>query len=54
MPFSTPAFTTSGYFLGGDLEYEVFRGWNWNNEYRLASSESCTLRDCTATGFLSR
>jgi outer membrane immunogenic protein len=49
--FSTPAFTTSGYFLGGGVEYEVFRGWNWKNEYRLASYDSRTLRDCTATGF---
>jgi outer membrane immunogenic protein len=47
--FSTPAFTTSGYFLGGGVEYEVLRGWSWKNEYRLASYDSRTLRDCTAT-----
>jgi outer membrane immunogenic protein len=49
--FSTPAFTTSGYFFGGGVEYEVFRGWNWKNEYRVASYDSRTLRDCTAIGF---
>ena len=49
-PFSTAAFTTSGYFLGGGVEYEVLPGWNWKNEYRVSSYDSRTLRDCTAAG----
>ena len=48
--FSTPAFNTSGYFLGSGVEYEVLPGWNWKNEYRLSSYDSTTLRDCAATG----
>ena len=34
--FTTPAFTTNGWFLGGGAEVAVARGWFWRTEYRYA------------------
>jgi outer membrane immunogenic protein len=35
--FTTAAFTTNGWFLGGGAEVAVAPGWFWRNEYRYAS-----------------
>ena len=48
--FSTPAFTASGWFLGGGVEAAVAPGWFWRNEYRSARYESKTLPDTAAGG----
>ena len=44
--FSTPAFTTNGWFAGGGVEttFDLFgKGWFWRNEYRYASYGNTTL-----------
>ena len=42
---STPAFTASGYFLGGGVEAAIAPGWFWRNEYRYAYYGSKVLPD---------
>ncbi len=55
---TTPAFTTSGWFLGGGVEttFDFFgmfgKGWFWRNEYRYASYRNKTVTDVTAGGVL--
>ena len=44
--FSTPAFTATGWFVGGGVETTVDlfgKGWFWRNEYRYASYGSNTV-----------
>lgn len=54
--FSTQAFTTSGWFVGGGVEttFDLFgmlgRGWFWRNEYRYASYASKTVTDTNGAG----
>ena len=48
--FSTQAFTTSGWFVGGGTETVVAPGWFWRNEYRYASYSNKTLADTDGTG----
>ncbi len=45
---STPAFTASGYFLGGGVEVAIMPGWFWRNEYRYSYYGSKTLPDTGA------
>jgi outer membrane immunogenic protein len=49
---STPAFTASGWFLGGGVETAVSPGWFWRNEYRYAYYGSKTLTDTGTVGVL--
>jgi outer membrane immunogenic protein len=54
VPFSTPATTFSGWFVGGGVEtgFDFFgmlgKGWFWRNEYRYASYGNKTITDSTA------
>ena len=48
--FSTQAFTTSGWFVGGGTETVVAPGWFWRNEYRYARYSNKTLADTDGTG----
>jgi outer membrane immunogenic protein len=54
--FSTQAFTTSGWFVGGGVEttFDLFgmlgKGWFWRNEYRYASYASKTVTDTNGAG----
>ena len=51
--FTTPAFTSSGWFLGGGVEttFDFFgmlgKGWFWRNEYRYANYGNKTVADST-------
>jgi outer membrane immunogenic protein len=52
--FTTPAFTASGWFVGGGVEttFDFFgmlgKGWFWRNEYRYASYSNKTVTDSLA------
>jgi outer membrane immunogenic protein len=54
--FTTPAFTASGWFLGGgvettfDLLGTLGKGWFWRNEYRYASYGNKTVTDLNGAG----
>lgn len=54
--FSTQAFTTGGWFLGGGVEttFDLFgmlgKGWFWRNEYRYANYASKTVADTDGAG----
>jgi outer membrane immunogenic protein len=51
--FSTQAFTTGGWFLGGGVEttFDLFgKGWFWRNEYRYANYASKTVTDTDGAG----
>jgi outer membrane immunogenic protein len=43
--FGTPAFSTTGWFLGGGVEYMILPGWFSRTEYRLAHYDNNTLPD---------
>ena len=53
VPFSTPATTFSGWFVGGGVEttFDFFgmlgKGWFWRNEYRYASYGNKTIANST-------
>jgi len=49
-PFTTPAFTANGWFLGGGLETSVAPNWFWRTEYRYAYYGSKSLPEANATG----
>jgi outer membrane immunogenic protein len=46
--FSTPAFTKSGFFVGGGMEVMFAPGWFWRNEYRYADYGTANLTDICA------
>jgi outer membrane immunogenic protein len=54
--FSTQAFNTNGWFVGGGVEttFDLFgllgKGWFWRNEYRYASYASKTVTDTNGAG----
>jgi len=48
-PFVTPAFTKSGFFIGGGMEAMFAPGWFWRSEYRYADYGTVNLSD-TAPG----
>jgi len=53
--FSTSEFDTSGWFVGGGVEFGVGllgAGWFWRNDYRFAQYESQTLSEKNAAGFV--
>lgn len=49
-PFSTPAFSRGGWFIGGGTEMALHTGWFWRTEYRYADYGSVVLPDRTAAG----
>jgi outer membrane immunogenic protein len=49
-PFTTPAFTRSGWFIGGGAEANFAPGWFWKTEYRYADYGTQNITD-TAPGF---
>lgn len=48
--FSTPGFTTDGWFLGGGVEAMFAPGWFWRAEYRYAWDGAHNIADTSATG----
>lgn len=50
--FSTQAFTTGGWFLGGGVEMAVLPNWFWRTEYRYSYYDSKNLPESTAGGFV--
>lgn len=49
--FTTPAFTTNGWFLGGGVETSVAPGWFWRTEYRYAYYNNNVLTKAPSTAF---
>jgi outer membrane immunogenic protein len=43
--YVTPAFTKSGWMLGGGVETALSRGWFWRNEYRAAYYGNQAIQD---------
>jgi outer membrane immunogenic protein len=50
LPFSTPAFSRGGYFIGGGTETSFAPNWYWRTEYRLAYYGNEVLSDTNGTG----
>ena len=48
--FSTPAFSTGGYFIGAGIEAALAAGWFWRTEYRLLYYGNQTLTDANGAG----
>ncbi|MBX9844282.1 MAG: outer membrane beta-barrel protein [Xanthobacteraceae bacterium] len=46
--FVTPAFSTSGWFVGGGMEAALASGWFWRNEYRYARYDNNVIPDVNA------
>ena len=50
-PFSTPGFTTGGWFIGGGAEYRLTPDWSVRGEYRHAEYDGKDIVDtCTGCG----
>jgi outer membrane immunogenic protein len=50
--FSTPAFSSGGYFLGGGVEAALTGGWFWRNGYRVAYYGNHVLTDTNGATFV--
>ena len=48
--FSTPAFSTGGYFIGAGIEAALAAGWFWRTEYRLSYYGNQTRTDTNGAG----
>ncbi len=44
-PYSTPGFTTDGWFIGGGVETMFAPGWFWRTEYRFAQYDAHNIAD---------
>lgn len=49
---STPAFTASGWFLGGGVETSLASNWFWRTEYRYAYYGSKNFAETTSAGVI--
>lgn len=48
--FSTPGFTTDGWFIGGGVESMFAPGWFWRTEYRVANYGARDIADASDVG----